>query len=116
MYVNVTGSAGSLSADRTNEEIYAAYQAGAAVYAIWEGMILALLTVSATSAQFVYTSFGVTGSLTITNVGGSTLVYGKSGAIEAEVVAFDDSETNLGASNVQDAIYKLMEMLGLVGS
>lgn len=116
VYVNVTGSEGSLSADRTNAEIYAAYQAGAAVYAIWEGMILALLTVSATSAQFVYTSFGVTGSLTITNVGGSTLVYGKSGAIEAEVVAFDDSETNLGANNVQDAIYKLMEMLGLVGS
>ena len=116
MYVNVTGSEGSLSADRTNSEIYAAYQAGAAVYAIWEGMILSLLTVSATSAQFVYTSFGVTGSLTITNVGGNAVVYGTNGAIDAEVVAFDDSETNLGASNVQDAIYKLMEMLGLVGS
>ena len=116
LVVTVTGEDNNnLSADKTNDEIYAAYMSGTPVYALWKNLILNALRITEDLAYFVYAANTENGSIHINRVDGVVYTFGMLNSISANAVTFDDSETMLGATTVQEAIYNLMEMLGLVG-
>ena len=111
LYVNISGTGGNMSSDKTNAEIYAAYQAGKGVYALWQDVVLVLFSVTDSSAIFVYNGSGLAGSVTILSSGGETAVYGESGELSAASVAFEPGESGLTATNVQDAIDQLIYLI-----
>lgn len=113
LVISITDNAGVLSADKTNAQIWAAYQAGTPMYAIWDGYVLMPAVIEETSAYFTYTMNVSNGSLLIEESGGQTVVYAESGAMTASSVSFNPGGTGLTATNVQAAIVELMEYLGL---
>lgn len=113
LFVNITGTS-TLSADRTNAEIYSAYQAGRPVYAVRGGVIYSPFSITQTQAQFSYVSSATTMNIYVETSGGSQTVSAINSTLSAGSIGFDDTLTQLGASNVQDAIYNLMVAMGLI--
>ena len=115
MFVHISGSGSSLSADRTLSEISSFYSGGGMVYALWDGMILTPFMIDSSMAWFVYTVNSDYANLIIESTGGSSqTVYQDGGKLDAGSVSFDSAYSGLGADTVQEAIDNLMNMLGLV--
>lgn len=114
LVITITNNAGTLSSDKTNAQIWAAYQAGTPMYAIWDGYVLMPAVIEETSAYFTYTMNVSNGSLLVEESGGQTVVYAESGAMTASSVSFNSSGTGLTATNVQAAIVEMLDALGLL--
>ena len=111
LYVNVSGSGQDLSADRSCAEIYAALQAGRAVFCVWQDMLLPAMTITASAAVFACSGEALTASVTILDTSGGSSVYGSQGAMPASAIGFDPEESGLTADNVQDAIDQLVYLI-----
>ena len=81
LVVNITGTTGSYVADKTNAEIWAAYQAGRAVYAVWEGMVLYPFSVEADAFWFVATAGSDQLSVVVQTTSSGQQVYVEQGKI-----------------------------------
>lgn len=111
MYVNITESGGTYSADKTAAEIYAAYQSGYAVFANVGGSsaeILPLYTSNENTSAFKYFDGGNTALFLVTN----SEVLVTSGNVSASSIYFTPA-SGLTSTNVQDAIE---EVAGYVDS
>ena len=113
MYVHITESAGTYSADKTFEEIQAAYNAGYAIFAITPdiyagtgNVIVPFFGLNQASAQFFAFSpnYAICYTTMIYSValGGSVLCAIRS--INANDIKFTPGQTGLTSDNVQDAI------------
>lgn len=102
MYVNITGSGGTYSADKTAQEIYEAYQSGYAVFAELGGPsveIFPLYASTSDAATFFSTNVATNVNITVTN---SEVFVGISDT-SASSISFSPTDT-LTSDNVQDAI------------
>lgn len=102
MYVNITESGGTYSADKTVQEIYEAYQSGYAVFAELDGPsgeIFPLYSSTSDAATFFSTNKATTVTITVTN---SEVFVGISDT-SASSISFTPTAT-LTSDNVQDAI------------
>ena len=114
LVVNISGAEGALAADKTNAEIWAAYQAGTPMYAIWNGTVLMPVQVESDWALFGYDLPPTSGSVSISESGGAAEVLGETGQLSASQVSFDPTDFGMESTNVQDAFYELMYLLGLL--
>ena len=112
--MTISGAEGALAADKTNAEIWAAYQAGTPMYAIWNGTVLTPVQVESDWALFGYDLPPMSGSVTISENGGAAQVLGETGQLSASQVSFDPTDFGMESTNVQDAFYELMYLLGLL--
>lgn len=102
MYVNITESGGTYSADKTSTEIYEAYQNGYAVFAnvgSSSAEILPLYASNENTSVFIYSDGGVIARFIVTN----SEVIVDSGNTSASSISFTPT-SGLTADNVQDAI------------
>ena len=104
LVVNISGAEGALAADKTNAEIWAAYQAGTPMYAIWNGTVLTPVQVESDWALFGYDLPPMSGSVSISESGGATEVLGETGQLSASQVSFDPTDLGMESTNVQGAI------------
>ena len=81
LVVNITGTTGSYAADKTVAEMWEAYQAGRAVYAVWEGMVLYPFSVEAEAFWFVATAFSDQLSVIVQTDSSGQLVFVEQGKI-----------------------------------
>ena len=113
MYVNITESGGTYSADKTAQEIYEAYQNGYAVFAvtgdnasqIFVNLYLVAHPGGAYLAIFLSTWMNKTVTVQVTNNGdgsGETVSYSTSN-LNADDISFSPTDT-LTSDKVQDAI------------
>lgn len=114
MFVNVTGSGNSWSADKTNAEIYAAFQAGKPIYALWQGMMLMPFQVEPEVAWFVYTASLDYGNVVVQTDSGVQRVFCDYAAASAGSIAYTDTYSVLDADTVQEAIDAILVMFGAV--
>ena len=114
LIVNITGTEGNYAADKTCAQMYAARQAGIPVFALWQGAYLMPYYIEQNLAYFTYAYEDTRGTVKIEQQGNYTSVSCEQGGIPASGITYDDSQTNVGATNVQDAIYKILEYLGMV--
>ena len=114
MFVNVTGSGNSWSADKTNAEIYAAFQAGKPIYALWQGMMLMPFQVEPEVAWFVYTASLDYGNVVVQTDSGVQRVFCDYAAASAGSIAYTDTYSVLNADTVQEAIDAILVMFGAV--
>lgn len=114
MFVNVTGSGNSWSADKTNAEIYAAFQAGKSIYALWQGMMLMPFQVEPEVAWFVYTASLDYGNVVVQTDSGVQRVFCDYAAASAGSIAYTDTYSVLNADTVQEAIDAILVMFGAV--
>ena len=114
LVVTISGAEGALAADKTNAEIWAAYQAGTPMYAIWDGTVLTPVQVESGWALFGYDLPPASGSVTISENGGAAEVLGETSQLSASQVSFDPTDFGMESTNVQDAFYELMYLLGLL--
>ena len=114
LVVTISGAEGALAADKTNAEIWAAYQAGTPMYAIWDGTVLTPVQVESDWALFGYDLPPMSGSVSISESGGAAEVLGETGQLSASQVSFDPTDFGMESTNVQDAFYELMYLLGLL--
>lgn len=114
MFVNVTGSDNSWSADKTNAEIYAAFQAGKPIYALWQGMMLMPFQVEPEVAWFVYTASLDYGNVVVQTDSGVQRVFCDYAAASAGSIAYTDTYSVLDADTVQEAIDAILVMFGAV--
>ena len=112
--VNVTGSGNSWSADKTNAEIYAAFQAGKPIYALWQGMMLMPFQVEPEVAWFVYTASLDYGNVVVQTDSGVQRVFCDYAAASAGSIAYTDTYSVLDADTVQEAIDAILVMFGAV--
>lgn len=110
MYVNITESGGTYSADKTAQEIYEAYQNGYAVFAVpWDSDIPILLlsytykgnTAKEYVASFLASSFAEFYQVIIQDI--TNFVMFASATLSANDISFTPTST-LTSENVQDAI------------
>ena len=113
LVVTISGTGGALAADKTNAEIWAAYQAGTPMYAVWDGTVLTPVQVESDWALFGYDLPPASGSVTISESGGATVVLGETSQLSASQVSFDPTDFGMESTNVQDAFHELMYLLGL---
>ena len=107
MYAHVTKSGGTYSADKTFEEIQAAYNAGYAIFAlVLDEVLIPLSNIYGNTAQFYgLNTIGFGLRVIITQVGlGSDTVTLVQEKISADIVEFAPGTTGLTSTNVQDAI------------
>ena len=102
--MTISGAEGALAADKTNAEIWAAYQAGTPMYAIWNGTVLMPVQVESDWALFGYDLPPTSGSVSISESGGTTEVLGETSQLSALQVSFDPTGLGMESTNVQDAI------------
>lgn len=102
--VNISGAEGALAADKTNAEIWAAYQTGTPMYAIWDGTVLTPVQVESDWALFGYNFPPTSGSVSISESGGAAEILGETGQLSALQVSFDPTDFGIESTNVQDAI------------
>ena len=114
VFVNVTGSGNSWSADKTNAEIYAAFQAGKPIYALWQGMMLMPFQVEPEVAWFVYTASLDYGNVVVQTDSGVQRVFCDYAAASAGSIAYTDTYSVLNADTVQEAIDAILVMFGAV--
>ena len=114
VFVNVTGSGNSWSADKTNAEIYAAFQAGKPIYALWQGMMLMPFQVEPEVAWFVYTASLDYGNVVVQTDSGVQRVFCDYAAASAGSIAYTDTYSVLDADTVQEAIDAILVMFGAV--
>ena len=114
VFVNVTGSGDSWSADKTNAEIYAAFQAGKPIYALWQGMMLMPFQVEPEVAWFVYTASLDYGNVVVQTDSGVQRVFCDYAAASAGSIAYTDTYSVLNADTVQEAIDAILVMFGAV--
>ena len=114
LIVTVSGSAGTYTADKTCEQMYAARQAGMPVFALWQGEYLMPYCIEQNLAYFTCAFEDTRGTVKIEQQGGYTSVSCEQGGIPASGITYDNSETGLNADNVQDAIYQILSYLGMV--
>lgn len=114
MFVNVTGSGNSWSADKTNAEIYAAFQAKKPIYALWQGMMLMPFQVEPEVAWFVYTASLDYGNVVVQTDSGVQRVFCDYAAASAGSIAYTDTYSVLDADTVQEAIDAILVMFGAV--
>lgn len=114
VFVNVTGSDDSWSADKTNAEIYAAFQAGKPIYALWQGMMLMPFQVEPEVAWFVYTASLDYGNVVVQTDSGVQRVFCDYAAASAGSIAYTDTYSVLDADTVQEAIDAILVMFGAV--
>ena len=114
VFVNVTGSGNSWSADKTNAEIYAAVQAGKPIYALWQGMMLMPFQVEPEVAWFVYTASLDYGNVVVQTDSGVQRVFCDYAAASAGSIAYTDTYSVLNADTVQEAIDAILVMFGAV--
>lgn len=106
MYVNITESSGTYSADKTAQEIYEAFSDGCAVYAV----VMSEAIIPIYNASFysgVYStvfSFSVGGAETMIIITSETGVQIGTNNIGANKISFTPGSTGLESTNVQDAI------------
>lgn len=106
MYVNITESDGTYSADKTSTEIYEAYQNGYAVFAnvgSSSAEILPLYASNENTSAFIYSDGGVIAHFIVTN----SEVLVDSGNTSASSISFTPA-SGLTADNVQDAIEEVV--------
>ena len=113
LYVTVTGTDPNFSADFSCAEIYAAYQAGRPVYAVWDGMLLAPLQIEAELAWFTYSASNSYGEVMLQAEGAMQYVFAGSGSLEAKDIGFVSTSEHITATNLQDAFEQLLEALGM---
>ena len=99
MYVNITKSGGTDSADKTAQEIYEAHQNGYAVFAVLKESVYPLYYSTNENAEF-FSTIGAT-SVDISVIGSN--VYVSVSNIAASSISFSPTST-LTSDNVQDAI------------
>ena len=114
VFVNVTGSGNSWSVDKTNAEIYAAFQAGKPIYALWQGMMLMPFQVEPEVAWFVYTASLDYGNVVVQTDSGVQRVFCDYAAASAGSIAYTDTYSVLDADTVQEAIDAILVMFGAV--
>ena len=108
MYVTITGDAENVySADKTNAEIYQAYQNGYAVFAKIDGILsIPLFQVYSVSDEYyaaIFSSYNLVGMITIMfSIDGQIVV--QSQGIDSSDISFTPGTTGLTSDNVQDAI------------
>lgn len=106
MYVNITESSGTYSADKTAQEIYEAFSDGCAVYAV----VMSAIIIPIYNASFysgVYStvfSLSVGGADTMIIITSETGVQIGTNNIGANKISFTPGSTGLESTNVQDAI------------
>lgn len=106
MYVNITESSGTYSADKTAQEIYEAFSDGCAVYAV----VMSEIIIPIYNASFysgVYStvfSLSVGGADTMIIITSETGVQIGTNNIGANKISFTPGSTGLESTNVQDAI------------
>ena len=106
MYVNITKSSGTYSADKTAQEIYEAFSDGCAVYAV----VMSEVIIPIYNASFysgVYStvfSLSVGGADTMIIITSETGVQIGTNNIGANKISFTPGSTGLESTNVQDAI------------
>lgn len=112
MYVNITESGGTYSADKTAQEIYEAYQSGYAVFAVLENNDSLIIDLRAvTNSSGAYTAvFNLTLSQTTLQVviansvpGAQDVVVYLQSKLSASSISFSPTDT-LTSDNVQGAI------------
>ena len=113
LYVTVTGTDPNFSADFSCAEIYAAYQAGRPVYAVWDGMLLTPLQIEAELAWFTYSASNSYGEVMLQAEGAMQYVFAGSGSLEAKDIGFVSTSEHITATNLQDAFEQLLEALGM---
>ena len=115
MYVTITGDAeNGYSADKTNAEIYQAYQNGYAVFAKIDGILsIPLFQVYSVSDEYyaaIFSSYNLVGMITIMfSIDGQIVV--QSQGIDSSDISFTPGTTGLTADNVQDAIEEVNEKI-----
>ena len=115
MYVTITGDAeNGYSADKTNAEIYQAYQNGYAVFAKIDGTLsIPLFQVYSVSDEHyaaIFSSYNLVGMITIMFSTEGQIVVQIQG-IDSSDISFTPGTTGLTAKNVQDAIEEVNEKI-----
>lgn len=117
MYVHVTESEGTYSADKTFEEIQAAYNAGYAIFAITPdiyagtgSVIVPFFGLNQAAAQFYAFSpnYAICYTTMIYSAASGGLVLCAISSIDADDIKFTPGQTGLKATNVQDAIEEVV--------
>lgn len=115
MYVTITGDAeNGYSADKTNAEIYQAYQNGYAVFAKIDGILsIPLFQVYSVADEYytaIFSSYNFVSMITIMFSTDGQIVVQSQG-IDSSDISFTPGTTGLTAKNVQDAIEEVNEKI-----
>lgn len=103
MYVHVTESDGTYNADKTFEEIQAAYNAGYAIFAVAEDQqFFQLIYIVPGAATFESVAGGADTSIAILSSGSVSITNFE--FTRAKSISFTPGEKGLTSTNVQDAI------------
>ena len=115
MYVNITESDGTYSADKTAQEIYEAFSDGCAVYAI----VMSEAVIPIYNASFHSGVYSTVFSRSAGGVDTMIIITSETGVqigtnnIGANKISFTPGTTGLSADNVQDALEELASRKGI---